>query len=341
MNNREKRERIFKIYSDNFQSIVDNTILKETYNKEYGYYCPLCTELFNKKDLDEKILTLEHNPPKSLGGKDSILTCKKCNSKSGHSIDVELLNALRKIEGYSFKPNSEIRTKFTNKSTGNKGINAQIKIDNEGTFIINIDSKNNNPKVSEKFFNSVTHIYKNPLFVADLRNTGWQKKMSFRFPKPEPINENLLKISLLKIAYLLAFEKLGYIFLFSKNMQIVRQQLDKPNEEIIKPPFWIKYDFPDDKLGINIITKPREMRAFLIIFDLKTKSDKYRFAIILPGLGENDEKIYDILPEKLTTGEGFINCELNNYINSNYDIKKVQETFKLVRYWDEIIEKME
>ncbi|SDY11500.1 HNH endonuclease [Lutibacter oricola] len=341
MNNREKRELIFKIYSDNFQSIVDNTDLKKTYDKDYGYYCPLCSEHFNKQNLDDKTLTLEHNPPKSLGGKGSILTCKKCNSKSGHSIDVELLNALETLDNYSFKPNSEFRTKFHNESTGDKGVNAKIKIDNEGKFIINVDSKNNNPKISEKFFNSASQTYHNPMFTTDLKNIGWQKKLSFNFPKPEPLNEKILAISLLKIAYLLAFEKLGYIFLFSKNMQIIRQQLDNPDKEIIKRPFWIKYDFPDDNLGVNIITKPRELRAFLIIFDLKTNSDKYRFAIVLPSLGENDDKIYDILPEQLTNGKGFINCELNNYINSNYDIKKVQETFKLVRYWDEIIEKME
>lgn len=340
MNNREKRELIFKIYSDNFQSIVDNTILKETYDKNYGYYCPLCTEHFNKQKLDDKTLTLEHNPPKSLGGKGSILTCKKCNSKSGHSIDVELLNALKTLEGYSFKPNSEFRTKFQNESTGDKGVNAKIKIDNDGKFIINIDSSNNNPKISEKFLNSMTYTYHNPIIPIDLENIGWKKEMSFSFPKPEPINEKILTISLLKIAYLLAFEKLGYIFLFSKNMQIIRKQLDNPDKEIIRPPFWIKYDFPDDNLGVNIITKPRELRAFLIIFDLKTNSDQYRFAIVLPGLGENDDKIYDILSDELTSGEGFLNFDLNNYINSNYDIKKVTETFKLVHYWDEIIEKM-
>lgn len=341
MNNREKRELIFKIYSDNFQFVIDNTILKETYDKGYGYYCPLCTEHFNKQKLDDKTLTLEHNPPQSLGGKGSILTCKNCNSKSGHSIDVELLYALKTLDGYSFKPNSEFRTKFKNDSTGDKGVNANIKIDSDGNFIINVDSKNNNPKISENFFNSATQTYHNPIFGTDFRNIGLQKKLTFSFPKPAPINEKILKISLLKIAYLLAFEKLGYIFLFSKNMQIVREQLNNPDKEIIKPPFWIKYDFPDDKLGISIITKPRVLRAFLIIFDLKTNSDKYRFAIILPGLGDSDDKIYDILPDQLTTGEGFLNCELNNYIDSNYDIKKVQETFKLVHYWDEIIEKIE
>src|SRR5690606_35168098 len=220
---RKKREVIFKIYSDNFQSIVDNTILKESYNKDYGYYCPLCTEHFNKQKLDDKILTLEHNPPKSLGGKGSILTCKKCNSKSGHSIDAELINALKTLDGYSFKPNSEFRTKFQNDSTGDKGVNAKIKIGNDGKFIINVDNKNNNPKISEKFFNSAKHIYHNPIFATDFKKIGWQKELSFNFPKPEPINENILKISLLKITYLLAFEKLGYIFLFSTNMQIVRK----------------------------------------------------------------------------------------------------------------------
>lgn len=340
MNNREKRELIFKIYSDNFQSIVDNTKLKETYDKDYGYYCPLCTEHFTKQKLHDKTLTLKHNPPKSLGGKGTILTCKKCNSKSGHSIDVELSNALKTLDAYSFKPNSEFSTKFTNKHTGNKGVNAKVKVDNDGKFIINVDSKNNNPKISKRFFDSAKHTYHNPIFATDLKNIGWQKEISFSFPKPEPLNENILKISLLKIAYLKAFEKLGYIFLFSKNMQIVRKQLDNPEKEIIKPPFWFKYDFPDDKLGINIITKPRELRAFLIIFDLKTSSDKYRFAIILPGLGEDDDKIYDIFPDR-TIGEGFLNCELNNYINFHYDIRKPEETFKLVRYWEEIIEKLE
>jgi len=341
MNNREKRELIFKIYSDNFQSLVDNTKLKETYDKDYGYYCPLCTEHFTVQKLHDKTLTLEHNPPKSLGGNGTILTCKKCNSKSGHSIDVELTNALKTSDAYSFKPNSEFSTKFTNEHTGDKGVNAKIKVDKDGKFIINVDSKNNNPKISKRFFDSATQTYHNPIFTTDFKNIGWQKELSFNFPKPEPLNENILKISLLKIAYLKAFEKLGYIFLFSKNMQIVREQLDNPEKEIIKPPFWFNYDFPDDKLGINIITKPRELRAFLIIFDLKTSSDKYRFAIVLPGLGENDEKIYDILPDRLTTGKGFLNCELNNYINFNYDIKKTEETFKLVRFWDEIIEKME
>lgn len=341
MNNREKREYIFKIYSDNFQSIVDNTPLKETYDKEYGYYCPLCTEHFNKQKLEDKTLTLEHNPPDSLGGKATILTCKKCNSKSGHSLDAELQQTLKKIDGYSFKPNSEVKTRFRNDSTGNQGVNAKISIDNEGKFIINIDSKNNNPKTVKRFLESEEQVYKNPLFSNDLLNTGWQKKISFSFPKLEPINEKTLKISLLKIAYLHAFEKLGYIFIFNKNMEIVRKQLDNPDKEIIKPPFWIKYDFPDNNLGINIITKPRELRSLLVIFDLRTKSDKYRFAIILPGLAVGDDNIYNVLPEKLTNGEGLLNCELNNYINSNYDIKNVNETFKLVSFWDNVIEKID
>lgn len=341
MNNKEKREFIFKIYSDNFQFIVDNTVLKDTYNKSYGYYCPLCTEHFDKSALDNKTLTLEHNPPKSLGGKGRILTCKKCNSNAGHSLDAGILETLKSLDGYSFKPNSEIRTKFHNESTGSQGVNAKIAIDKNGKFIINIDSKNNNPKLSKRFFDSVKHKYTNPLFADDITKSGWHKEISFNFPKPEPKDEKTLTIALLKIAYLIAFEKLGYIFLFSKNMQVIREQLNNPNKEIIKPPFWIKYDFPDDKLGVNIIIKPRKLRAFLIVFDLKTSSDKYRFAIVLPGLGDKDGEIYNVLSDELTKGEGNFNAELNNYIDSNYNIKDVDQTFHLVNYWERVIEKME
>lgn len=340
MNNKEKRKFLFKIYSDSFQYIVDNSNLKGKFDKGYGYHCPLCTEHFNKEDLDNKLLTLEHNPPKSLGGKGTILTCKKCNSKAGHSLDTEILNALKEIDAYGFKPNSEFRTKFFNDSTGDHGVNAKLSVDKNGELTIRIDDDINNPRISKKFIENATHKYVNPVFADDIRMAGWHKEVSFKYPIPDPRDEKILQIALLKIAYLIAFEKLGYIFLFSKSIQIVRDQLNNPDKEIIKPPFWIKYDFPDENLGVNIITKPKKLKSLLIVFDLKTKSDKYRFAVVLPGLGSDDDKIYDILPDELT-GKGNIDGEINNYINSNYNIKDLDKTFHLVHYWEEIIEKME
>jgi hypothetical protein len=51
------------------------------------YICPLCGRGFLIQAVIDGTLTLEHVPPKSLGGKPLVLTCKDCNNDSGHSID--------------------------------------------------------------------------------------------------------------------------------------------------------------------------------------------------------------------------------------------------------------
>lgn len=340
MNNRRKKEVLFNIYSKHFDFIRENSSLKDTFEKGFGFYCPICINYFEKEDIHDTInpLTIEHNPPKSLGGKSSIITCKKCNSQAGHKIDNEVLKTLLEIDSYNFKPNSEIRTKFYNDSTDGKGINGKIKIENAGEFVINIDSKNNNPELYKKFVESEEYEYNSGLFSTDISNIGWRKKMQFNFDKPKIRDENLARVSLLKIAYLLAFEKLGYLYIFNKNCQIIREQIKQPEKNIIQNPFWINYKFPDKFLGINIITKPRELRSILVVYDLKTKSDTYRISICLPGLSVGDEKIYENIKLKLCQSEGFENIEVNNYINSNYDIKDIKNTFHLIQYWESYIE---
>ena len=51
------------------------------------YCCPICGEV---KKLAE--LTLEHAPPSSMGGKEIILTCYKCNNTAGSQIDAQVAN---------------------------------------------------------------------------------------------------------------------------------------------------------------------------------------------------------------------------------------------------------
>jgi hypothetical protein len=46
------------------------------YPHEYG--CPLCLRLFRRDQIDQ--LSLDHVPPKSVGSKLKVLTCKTCNS---------------------------------------------------------------------------------------------------------------------------------------------------------------------------------------------------------------------------------------------------------------------
>ncbi len=49
----------------------------------YRYVCPVCLRGFE----DHNSLTLEHVPPKSIGGKVLCLTCRECNNQAGHGVD--------------------------------------------------------------------------------------------------------------------------------------------------------------------------------------------------------------------------------------------------------------
>jgi hypothetical protein len=53
------------------------------YPEAYG--CPLCLRLFCRDHIDQ--LSLDHVPPKSVGSKLKVLTCKCCNSRAGNELD--------------------------------------------------------------------------------------------------------------------------------------------------------------------------------------------------------------------------------------------------------------
>lgn len=335
MSKKEKKKILFELYSSNLKSIFDNAKNKDL-PKDFGCYCPICEKHFTINEYQN--LSLEHNPPKSLGGKDNVLTCVKCNNIAGSKIDAEILLALNEFEFMKFKPNSSLKTKFYNKSTGENGVNGSFNIDENGAVILNI-SQANNPKTKDAFINSFEYekiAY--DVLKCNLENFGLNKKLNFEIKKPNRRNERLASIALLKMAYLLAFEKLGHIVMFGRYMRIVRNQIQNPDKDIITKPFWLHYNYPDNMLGVNIITKPFELKSLLIVFDLMTKSDTYRIGICLPGFDENDDKIYDNIETLVCKDEGKIDFETNNYLNHEFNIRESEKALLPMIYWEKLFE---
>jgi hypothetical protein len=54
------------------------------------YACPLCQTLFTIDELDTRNLTKEHVPPRSIGGREMVLTCRQCNNSAGATFDAHL-----------------------------------------------------------------------------------------------------------------------------------------------------------------------------------------------------------------------------------------------------------
>lgn len=332
----ERKEKLFKIYSDNLKWISEKSSLKKIIKDfDYGCLCPICLNYFDKKD--NSLLTFDHNPQQSLGGKDGVLTCETCNNEAGHKIDNQLLIALNEIDINCFKPNTKFRKKIQNESTKNETVSADFTIGLNKELTINLIKKNSNPVAFDNFINSESISYTNPIFINnEPLSGGWHKEYKFTFEKENKTDERLASIGLLKIAYLIGFQKLGHTFLFNKNLENIRKQIKSPKENFMNHPFWIHFDFPDEYLGLNMIMKPKELRCFLVIFDLKTDADKYRFAIALPGYNDGDEQIYENINHLLCKGDGSCNVELNNYINHVYDIKDEEKVFIPAKLWDEL-----
>ena len=101
MSNKNKRTKLVNEYKKIISELPFQLENGEPFPVLEHYICPLCLNTFNLSELGDKvndILTVEDVPPKSLGGNPILITCRNCNSKCGHNLDVYLLNEIRYIE---------------------------------------------------------------------------------------------------------------------------------------------------------------------------------------------------------------------------------------------------
>jgi hypothetical protein len=314
MKPKEVREKIFKLYSANLNEIKSHPSISFNPDFENGYICPLCFDVFFEKDLlidSKNPLTLEDVPPKSLGGNPKILTCKECNSKSGHELDNHLLKRLNEIDARSFTPNSNYRTTFSR--NGNK-INGKIEVDDSGKLKLHFESKISNPREVRDFMSDVfpPRNYLNPIFnLKEVPNKSKSKTFNIRLP--EQSDERRAEIAILRVGYLLAFSILGNALLINGGLYKVREQILNPDKPILPHRFWINYEFPEENLGLNIISSPKELRCYLIVFNLITKSKKRQYSIALPGPSSPGIDVYKNIESLLFQGgKGYQNCQLEH-----------------------------
>lgn len=296
-----KREQLFDLFSKNLNWVKELPEISFVPDFNDGYICPLCFNLFDKDDLNPKAknpLTLEDVPPKSLGGKVMTLTCKDCNSKSGHKLDNHLLNRLLELDSFSFLPNSNSDVSF---HLNDNIVNGKLNFDNDGKLEMHIQTDRSNPKMAKDFNRDMF----TPKEVSnDFFNTFGEINKKVKTP-PFTINfkrksdEKRAKVALLRIAYLIAFSNLGNAFIINSGLYKIREQIKNPDKDLIPDAFIINYEFPKKLEGINIITEPKSLRSLLIIFRLETKSKSRQFSVLLPGPTEPGIKIYDNFLNKI------------------------------------------
>lgn len=231
--------------------------------------CPLCMTADCLKQM-----SIEHVPPQSVGGKPRLITCKNCNSKTGHSIEPKLpqfVNYLKYIKGmeglkldaYStdekgvcFKGTLEI----TGKRKGNKLSMQQIK-----------HRKGTTPGVDEQ---KIKELMQNGrAYFPNLKNSS---------------------IGLLKAAYLEIFLTIGYRILGNRVFEKIREQIKKSEEKIFtdfKIAIWPK----DRREGVHIEIIGEEIISFCVVIELKIDRKKEKIAVFI-----DDKFCGDIEPNSET-----------------------------------------
>lgn len=200
------------------------------------YCCPICKKFFLPEAIDVGILTIEHAPPKKVGGWPLALTCKDCNSIAGYSIDAavvhreKLFDALKAIAGK--KRNYKGRARL---SMGGESINVRIEV-HDGTISIKPPKNINDPKKLEAY----------KAYMMNLHNEGKWDGEKFTISPLASYKNKYSKIGDLKSAFIISFALFGYTYILNKRLSPVREQILNYDSDVIDR-YWLASDQKTDK----------------------------------------------------------------------------------------------
>ena len=252
----------------------------ETIEQHVAYICPLCLDnyilLISTGVFATCEFSLDHFPPKSVGGRSKILTCKKCNNEAGALYESELQ---KKMEYAAMNVNTQGSYKDT--STQITGIvgnyTSLFKKIEEGKFFLDFPEK----------------LKKKAPFLKEWIDSGsksrdWELKLKINWP-----NDKKVAKSLLKAAYLICFVHWGYDFAFHSNASNLLNLLnDNDKDPINLIPFWIddlgaKETIP---LGLCIIEHPVEMKSIVVNIQLQIENYLTVASVIIPFANDDGWK---------------------------------------------------
>ncbi len=245
-----KKRRLFDRYAANLTNYFIEFYPQIGDMTKRLYCCPLCFEAFEdlKKKDSGNFLTLEHNPPKTLGNnKATILTCHRCNSTYGAQLD-QKARQLLSTEAFLY-------------STDERPIESKVIIDQY--------------KIASLIRKSGKDIIIKPI---EKSNPQAMRHLNNKIQKNVPINikPNLqvpdwteYSLVMLKIAYLKAFELFGYFFADLGNGANIRDVLTGKMAYPCINNGVIDIFSDEQRVGLQIVREPDDLRAIILTQKIK------------------------------------------------------------------------
>lgn len=272
---------LFNRFECNLQNTLNKHSLSIKANDlalSQGYYlCPISLKLFSSDSLKNQTLTIEHVPPKSLGGKGMVLVDKEINNKDGHSADKDLLLFFQTKT--FLEHGGELEAKISAEMLDMHGVTAQFALKRDaqlesGEAKIQVKTSAKNIKAME---------YKGMFSNWDGLSFKVSGKMSNK------LNTKLM----LKCAYLTAFSRIGYDLLFDKRgykngtYGVLIQALNNPDDNVF-PIIAFDYHVPLVKSDVGVINEPKDYRSLFVNLSFKLDDHVYKYVIFLPHPDEEN-----------------------------------------------------
>lgn len=284
----KKRKFLFMEYASNLQAYAhaNRRVLlgevdgKKTIHTGPVYCCPLCT-LFYIGPINimgpKPHLSLEDNPPVSLGGKPLILTCSSCNSTYGSTTDHVIGKYL---DDGDFLEEGKVNSTLSVRAVvDNAHMPSKLEIRDDGFIAIHIDERINE------------HVAKKFVQAFEEKN-GEAIRLHFWTTKSEKVNG-----AFLKILHLEAFRHFGYSYLFNQNGEFILNSLKSSIEHI--PNHGRLAVLPETVMDGLHCAWVEDVRFYLIVFSIKTLKKTYKIGMPLPGPDEIGRQQYLNLNNKL------------------------------------------
>lgn len=219
--------------------------------------CPICDRAFSEAAVHTGVLTAEHVPPESFGGRELLLTCKKCNNEAGTLFDAHARRKEDLAELTLRPPRKPLRVRIQHQG---RTLNARLSA-SDTTWELKVIERANDPKAVIAFQAS------GPPKAGEAISIDF---VGSRFV------ELGAKMSWLRSGFLALFATFGYRFSSDPALSIVKRQLLSHESSLIYS-FTIEIPQTLDWLDWRIL-EIREPRCTGVVFG--------RYVMVYPHPGD-------------------------------------------------------
>lgn len=226
------------------------------------YRCPTCLSDFELDALRTGAITEEDVPPRALGGRPMLLTCRPCNNTAGRLLDSNAdrrEDQIRFIEGETLPGPLRIRARV-----GEAAIRANLHGSAASGYIIEGVPAANPPGAAE-------------VFGAALESAG-VSGLEVNLEFEQRWHQWGATLCWVRAAYLLAFAAFGYRYILERpEFDLLRQQLQSPGEKLMPETSVMTAVGSEAAQTLMLVEEPGDLNGALFV-------EVGRRKVLLPGL---------------------------------------------------------